>query len=365
MRLVALLALVFATAAAAAPAPRVHAVSLPSTAVVGSALHVTVSIRPPARATLAATGPTSLRVRLASTKKSGIYAATLRLPRAGTWTVSAVVGGRTVRLGNVSADVRVDPLLLDPFTIAAEPQGTLLVGQLGKGDLVRVAPRGRASSLAPATRIEDVTVAPDGTVYAIGTDALLRLQGNALVQVAGGLDGATSAAADASGNVYVAEYAGWVRKIAPNGTITTIAGTGQEAFSGDGGPAVLGGLDHPHGVAVGPDGSIYIADTENRRIRKIDAATGRISTLGEAVGVVVALAVAPDGTVYAADVVRDGAGGGVTATTQSGTVTRIYSGDANGVTVPRDGSLFVNAWAAKRIFLLDPKTRRTETVARG
>jgi serine/threonine-protein kinase len=264
----------------------------------------------------------------------------------------------------VRADVRADPLLLDPFTIAAEPQGTLLVGQLGKGDLVRIAPRGRASSVAPATRIVDVAVAPDGTVYAVGTDALLRLRGDALVQVAGGLDGATSAAADASGNVYVAEYAGWIRKIAPNGTITTIAGTGQEAFSGDGGPAALAGLDHPHGVAVGPDGSIYVADTENRRIRRIDASTGRISTLGQGVGVVVALAVAPDGTVYAADVARDAAGG-VTATTQSGTVTRIYSGAANGITVARDGSLYVNAWPSKRILLVDPKTRRTETVARG
>src|SRR6476659_1012709 len=220
MRLVALFALVFAAAAAAAPAPRVRAVPIPSTAVVGSTLRVTVSVRPAARATLVASGPASVRVRLAPTKKSGIYAATLRVPRAGSWTVSAVVGRRTVRLGSVRADVRVDPLLLDPCTIAAERQGTLLVGQLSKGDLVRVAPRGRASSLAPATRIEDVTVAPDGTVYAVGTDALLRLQGNALVQVAGGLDGATSAAADASGNVYVADYAGWIRKIAPDGTIT-------------------------------------------------------------------------------------------------------------------------------------------------
>jgi sugar lactone lactonase YvrE len=80
---------------------------------------------------------------------------------------------------------------------------------------------------------------------------------------------------------------------------------------------------------------------------------------------VVAVAVAPDGTVYAADVARDGAGGGVTATTRSGTVTRIYSRDANGVTVARDGSLYVNAWESKRILLVDPKTRRTETVARG
>src|SRR5689334_14607662 len=166
MRVVALLALVVATAAAGAPAPRVHAVSLPSTAVVGGAVRVTVSIRPPTRATLVASGPASVSARLAPTNKANIYAATLRLSRAGSWTVSAEVGRRTVRLGKVRADVRPDPLLLDPFTIAAEPQGTLVVGQLSKGDLVRVAPRGRASSLAPATRIVDVTVGPDGTVYA-------------------------------------------------------------------------------------------------------------------------------------------------------------------------------------------------------
>jgi len=365
MRLVAVLALVFtATAASAAPVPRVRALALPSTALVGAPLRVSVSITPPTRASLVATGPATVRAQLARTKKRGVYSATLRLARAGSWAVSAAVGRRTVRLGRVAVDVARDPLLLDPFTIAADSQGALLVGQLTAGGLVRVTPRGRATAVAPAGRTVHVTVSPGGTIYAVGTDSLLRLQGNALVPVAGGLEGATSAAADANGNVYVAEYGGWVRKVAPDGTVTTVAGTGKEAFSGDGGPATAAALFHPHGIAVGPDGAIYVADTENRRIRRIDLATGRISTLAEA-GLVVAVTVAANGTVYTADVARDGVSGGVTATTPSGTATRIYRGDVNGVAVAPDGSLYLNAWEAKRILLLDPRTGRTETVARG
>jgi sugar lactone lactonase YvrE len=364
MRLAALLALVFTATASAAPAPRVHAVSLPSTGVVGSPLRVTVSIRPPMRATLVATGAATIRAKLAPTREAGVYTATLRFARAGAWTVSVTTGRRTFRLGRIAVDVARDPLLLDPFTIAAEAQGTLVVGQLRGGSLIRVTPRGRATRVATAGRLAHVTVSPSGTVYAVGTDTLLRLQGDTLVQLAGGLDGATSAAVDVRGNVYVAEYGGWVRKVAPDGAVTTVAGIGQEAFSGDGGPAIAAALFHPHGIAVGPDGSIYVADTENRRNRRIDPATGLISTLSEA-GLVVSLAVAPDGTVYAADVPRDGAGGGVTATTASGAVTRIYRGAVNGVTVAPDGSVYANAWEAKRILLLDPKTRRTETVARG
>jgi streptogramin lyase len=225
--------------------------------------------------------------------------------------------------------------------------------------------RKRATRIAAGSRLEDVTISPSGTVYAIGNDALLRLDGGALVQVGGTLTGATSAAAESSGSVYVAIYDGWIRRVAPDGSVTTVAGNGQEGFAGDGGPATAAVLDHPHGVAVGPDGAVYIADTENRRIRKIDPSSGRISTLASGVGVVVALAVAPDGTVYAADVVRDGTGGGVTATTMGGTTTRVYSGDANGVTVAPNGSVYVNAWEKKRILLLDPKTHKTETVARG
>nr|MBA3488521.1 SMP-30/gluconolactonase/LRE family protein [Longispora sp. (in: high G+C Gram-positive bacteria)] len=63
-----------------------------------------------------------------------------------------------------------------------------------------------------------------------------------------------------------------------NGVITTIAGINQ-GFGGDGGFAINAALNEPEGVAVAPDGDVYIADTYNNRIRKITAVTGIISTV--------------------------------------------------------------------------------------
>ncbi len=69
-----------------------------------------------------------------------------------------------------------------------------------------------------------------------------------------------------------------IRKIDENGIVTTIAGTGQSGYSGDGGPATAAQLNHPVDLEVAPDGSLLFADTANNCIRKLDPA-GIISTV--------------------------------------------------------------------------------------
>ena len=83
-------------------------------------------------------------------------------------------------------------------------------------------------------------------------------------------------AVDGAGNLYIADSANQrIRRVdATTGTISTIAGMGYWDYGGDGGPATQAHLRHPRGVAVDGDGNVYIADTDNNRIRKVDAATG-------------------------------------------------------------------------------------------
>src|SRR6185503_14044721 len=71
-----------------------------------------------------------------------------------------------------------------------------------------------------------------------------------------------------------------IRKVdIKNGIITTIAGNGIQGFSGDGGPAISAGLDTPSGVAIDTGGNLFIADSMNHRIRRMDAKTGNITTV--------------------------------------------------------------------------------------
>ncbi|MBX5468082.1 MAG: hypothetical protein K6U14_11415 [Firmicutes bacterium] len=95
------------------------------------------------------------------------------------------------------------------------------------------------------------------------------------------LDSPTGVAVDASGHLYIADS--WnhrVRKVDANTEIiTTLAGGGTPGYSGDGGPAVLASLYEPCGLALDAAGNLYIADMGNHRIRKVDLALGTISTV--------------------------------------------------------------------------------------
>lgn len=135
----------------------------------------------------------------------------------------------------------------------------------------------------------------EGIVYFAGGNQVRAIDGNGtLITVAGTGDyGYTGdggpgieamlghpygLAMDDSGALYIADGgADVIRKVDPSGVITTVAGTGTWGFTGDGGPATSARLSGPQGVAVASDGTLYIADSGNGRIRTVDA-DGNIST---------------------------------------------------------------------------------------
>jgi len=85
---------------------------------------------------------------------------------------------------------------------------------------------------------------------------------------------------DAQGNLYIADRDhDAIRKVDTNGIMTTVAGTGQRGYSGDGSPATKAKLNRPDGVVFDAAGNMYIDDENNSRVRKVDA-NGIISTVG-------------------------------------------------------------------------------------
>ena len=86
-------------------------------------------------------------------------------------------------------------------------------------------------------------------------------------------------AVDRHGNIFIADTDNHrIRRVdATTGNITTVVGTGESGFSGDGGPATEAQIRAPQAIAVDPDGNLYVADSGNRRIRRVDAATQTIT----------------------------------------------------------------------------------------
>ena len=128
------------------------------------------------------------------------------------------------------------------------------------------------------THNQRVRKVSNGTITTIAGTGVAGFSGDNGTAGAAQLSNPTALAVDANGNIYIADTDNHrIRKIS-GATITTVAGDGEQTFSGDGGAAIAAGIDSPNGVAVDAAGKIYIADTHNQRIRVVDAG-GNISTL--------------------------------------------------------------------------------------
>ena len=186
---------------------------------------------------------------------------------------------------------------VSPSDVALDSAGNVYIAG-GGGRIRKVDTLGTITTIAGDGTFSTSDVALDnaGNVYIVAIDNLIRkvdtlgtistFAGNGTAGFSGDGGPATAArldfpsgiAVDTAGNVYIADrFNHRIRKVDTSGTITTIAGDGTFGFGGDGGPAFAAQLRSPQDVALDTAGNVYIADTLNHRIRKVDT-SGTIST---------------------------------------------------------------------------------------
>jgi hypothetical protein len=126
-------------------------------------------------------------------------------------------------------------------------------------------------------RVRKVTIA--GTITTVAGNGICAYSGDSGAATSATISTITGVTLDASSNLYIADTTNCrVRKVTTGGTITTVAGTGTCAYGGDGGAATAATLFYPHGVAVDGGVNLYVADAFNCRVRKVTSG-GTISTV--------------------------------------------------------------------------------------
>ena len=122
-------------------------------------------------------------------------------------------------------------------------------------------------------------VDPAGVISTVAGDGMRGYGGDGGAATAAQLFAPRGVALDGAGNLYIADtFNQRIRKVDAAGVISTVAGDGTRGYGGDGGPAVDAQLNTPYGLALDGAGNLYIADLFNHRIRKVDTA-GMISTV--------------------------------------------------------------------------------------
>ena len=120
-----------------------------------------------------------------------------------------------------------------------------------------------------------------GVITTVCGTGRLEFAGDGGPAVQAGIRGARGVAFDRSDNMWICEREGnRVREVeAKTGIIRTVAGTGAKGYSGDGGPALQATFNGPKWIHVGPDGGVYVVDTENHCVRRIDPVSRAIRTV--------------------------------------------------------------------------------------
>ena len=123
-------------------------------------------------------------------------------------------------------------------------------------------------------------VAPDGTIATVAGSSDTGFGGEGSEATDARLNQPTGVAVDAAGNLYIADQANSrVRRVGTDGLIQTIAGTGEFDYGGDGGPAIFAQLNEPRDVAIDATNRLYVSDSGNDRVRVIDLDTGVIQSV--------------------------------------------------------------------------------------
>ena len=186
-----------------------------------------------------------------------------------------------------------------PFCVAAAPDSGMRISTVAGRGKAGFSGDGGPANLAQLNNPFGIVRGPDGALYICdtGNHAIRRVDKDGSISTVAGTgkagysgDGEAATKAtlrepyeirfDAAGHLFFVEMVNHiVRRVdAKTGRISTVAGTGKAGFSGDGGPAAEATFKSPHSIQFGPDGSLYICDIGNHRIRRVDMATGSITT---------------------------------------------------------------------------------------
>ncbi|HZQ49213.1 MAG TPA: hypothetical protein VFB69_02790 [Candidatus Dormibacteraeota bacterium] len=206
-------------------------------------------------------------------------------------TITTVAGTPTAAGSGGDGGPATSAHLSTPTGVAVDGSGNLFISDAGNHNIRKVNTSGVISTLVSVPDPRGIAVDGAGTIYVADANdnRVWRVSGNSLVAFAGtGVAGyagdgqaATSAklktpvgvAVDSAGNVYIADTGNnVVRKVDHlTGDITTVAGNGVAGLAGDGYLGVNAELAHPWGVAIDSAGRVFIADTGNERVRMVDS----------------------------------------------------------------------------------------------